>query len=76
MNNLSELLSEALEVDVSQINLDLEYKKHEKWDSLAALSLITAIEDEFGMVLSDSILQKLDTVQKLSDYVLANKKNK
>lgn len=74
MNNLTELLAEALEVDVSQISVDTDYKNHEKWDSLAALSLITAIEDEFGLVLSDSDLKKLTTVQNLSDYVLANRK--
>lgn len=76
MINLTELLSEALEVDASEINLDMEYKNHEKWDSLAALSLITAIEDEFGLVLSDSDLKKLTTVHSLIDYISANAKNK
>ncbi len=74
MNNLTELLSEALEVAASEISADMDFKNHEKWDSLAALSLITAIEDDFGFVLSDSDLRKLTTVQDLSDYVLANKK--
>lgn len=76
MINLTELLSEALEVDASEISMDMEYKSHSKWDSLAALSLITAIEDEVGLVLSDSDLRKLTTVQNLYDYIMVCAKNK
>lgn len=74
MSKINELLSEALEVDVSEICMNMEYKDHAKWDSLAALSLITAIEDDFGLVLGDSELKKLNTVQSLSDYVVAHAK--
>jgi len=74
MTNLTELLSETLEIDVSEISLDMDYKSHPKWDSLAALSLITAIEDDFGLVLNDSDLKKLVSVQDLSDHIMSHAK--
>ena len=69
MNKVSELLAESLEVDVTELSLDLNFKTHPKWDSLAALTLITAIEDEFGLVLSDTDLKKLVTLQDLSNVI-------
>lgn len=76
MSNLTELLAESLEVDIDEVGMDLNFKNHPRWDSLAALSLITAIEDEFGLILSDTDLKKLHTVQNLCDFVAQNAKNK
>ena len=69
MNKVCELLAESLEVDLKEVGLDLVFREHERWDSLAALSLITAIEDDFGLVLGDVDLQKLVTVQDLADLI-------
>jgi acyl carrier protein len=74
MTNLVELLAECLEVDDAEISMSLDFKNHSNWDSLAALSLITAIEDEFGFVLGDTDLKKFNSVQDLNDYILINSK--
>jgi acyl carrier protein len=74
MTNLVELLAECLEVDDAEISMSLDFKNHSNWDSLAALSLITAIEDEFGLVLGDTDLKKFNSVQDLNDYIIINSK--
>jgi acyl carrier protein len=35
----------------------------EEWDSLASLELLTVIEEEFGIQLSDEVVEGLDTFE-------------
>jgi acyl carrier protein len=35
----------------------------EEWDSLASLELLTVIEEEFGIQLSDDVVEGLDTFE-------------
>ena len=44
MNRVLEIMAESLEVETANVNMDLVFRDHANWDSLAALSLITAIE--------------------------------
>ena len=69
-----ELLAESLGVSSSDISLNLVFRSHPKWDSLAALTMITAIEDDFGLILNDMELQKLITVQDLINFIDKHKK--
>ncbi|WP_018214827.1 acyl carrier protein [Salinispora vitiensis] len=52
-------LSDELPVD------DLEYRGNAQWDSLAHMSLVAAIEDEFGVMLDT------DEVIDLSSFIRA-----
>jgi acyl carrier protein len=74
MIKFNELLAESLGVSSSEISLNLVFRSHPKWDSLAALTMITAIEDEFGLILNDTELQKLITVQDLIAFIDEHKK--
>lgn len=51
LQRLRKVFRTALEMpDESQVD-SLEYRGIEKWDSLAHMSLVAAIEDEFGVML-------------------------
>lgn len=78
MTKIFEIMAESLEIDVGDIGTDLIFREHGSWNSLAALSLITALEDEFGVVLGDTDLQEVITVQDLMDFVAkwSTKRNK
>ncbi len=69
MNKVLEIMAESLEVDASEVSGELVFRDHLGWNSLAALSLITAIEDECGVVLGDTDLRGVKTVQELADLV-------
>lgn len=43
-------------------------------DSLDAVELVMAIEDEFGIEIDDENAEKIATVQQAIDYVMANAK--
>ncbi len=64
------LISATLGVNETAITLDSSSENTEEWDSLAHMSLIFAIEDHFGINVSDadlphsmSVLQLLRIVQ-------------
>jgi acyl carrier protein len=71
MIKIYEILAESLEIDISKVEPAFIYRNHESWDSLAALTFITAIEDEFGLVLGDTELQSAITAQDLANLVVS-----
>ena len=51
------VFSKSLEVPLDQISDDLKYNSIPKWDSTAHMILITALEDEFDIMLdTDDII--------------------
>ncbi len=67
--DLRKLVAEAMDVDVSVITDDFEFRAHSAWDSLAALSLISSIEDEVGVVVSGTELKQVRTVSELHGLI-------
>lgn len=61
MNNLEKLntiFSEVFSVEVSSLNAEFDNKSVEGWDSVRQLSLTTAVEDEFDIMLdAEDILE-------------------
>ena len=57
-------VAEVFEVDVSEISLETEYLKFEKWDSLMMLTLIMELEAKYNVTIP---IEKLGAVKRLSD---------
>lgn len=57
MKLLKTIFSESLAVDESLIIDDLTYQSIPQWDSVAHMTLIAAVEDEYGIMLdTDDII--------------------
>lgn len=63
------LLKEALEIEDQDITMDQTLRDFDEWDSLAQLSLIAALDEEFGVAIEDEDFQKLQTVGDLFKVV-------
>lgn len=64
MNNkerLNKIIMEVFEVEVVDENMTRE--NTEKWDSLVHLTLVTAIEDEFDVMLDTEDILNLNSYQ-------------
>lgn len=57
-------ISEVINADVSELTMDLEYKKDERWDSLVMMNIVMELEDQFGVSIP---IEKLADVKKLRD---------
>lgn len=63
------LIAEELDVDVEEVTLEAKLDDDLGADSLDAVELIMAIEDEFDIEVSDEEAQKFKTVKQIVDYI-------
>ena len=69
------LMSECLEKDASEIKGSDQFREYEEWDSLAYLSVIAQIDDDFGLVVPIEDFRSCRTIQDLAAYVETHKEN-
>lgn len=62
-------LKKALEIENMEIQLDDQFRDYEDWDSLALLSLIAILDEDFGVEIETDDLNELLTVRDLLNSV-------
>lgn len=68
------VISDELNIDSSKITLEANLKEDLGADSLDAVEVIMALEDEFGITIDDETAQGFKLVKDLVDYVSENSK--
>ena len=66
-----EILCDVFDLDQAEINLDSTPEQIDKWDSLANINIIIALEDELETKFR---LQDLEEIKTLNDFFLLAKK--
>lgn len=56
------LLEDMLELDEGDLSLDMALEDIDEYDSMAKLSLIVLMEDEFGVKLTGDVIKGFETV--------------
>lgn len=62
MDRLIEVFSEGLGVDAASLSDDSSPQNTKEWDSLAAMNLVTLIEDTFDVRLKTKDIMKMQTI--------------
>lgn len=60
---------EALEIEDMEINSDEKFKELEEWDSLAVLSILAMVNEEYDIIISRVELDTALTIKDLYDIV-------
>jgi acyl carrier protein len=68
-DKLKEIIAEQLQVDQSEIKQDTSLLKDLEADSLDAVEIIMAIEDEFGIEIPDEDAESFNTIGDIVKYV-------
>ena len=68
-DKIKEIIIEQLQVDESEVTMDTNMMKDLSADSLDAVEIIMAIEDEFAIEIPDEVAEKFQTVNDLVKYV-------
>lgn len=76
MNNFIEKLEDLLEMSKGSIHLNDNFREYENWDSLALLSLMAMLEDEYNITIPRDDFQKLNTVEEMFNYININNNGK
>ncbi|MCL4541325.1 MAG: acyl carrier protein [Chloroflexi bacterium] len=70
-NKMRPIIARELSVDENSITPEMSLVENLKADSLATMSFIMTIEDEFGISIPPEDAEKIQTVQDAIDYVQA-----
>ena len=68
-NKFKQLISEGLELDISEVNESLILDPEENWDSLALLSIISEIDTQYGIQLDGEKLANCRTILEIYNLV-------
>ena len=68
-DKLKELLCTQLGVDESMITPDTNIMDDLGADSLDVVELISALEDEFNIMITDERVREMNTVQEVADFI-------
>ena len=66
MEKFIELFSEALERE-DEIKMEDEFRNYEEWSSIAYLSVIAIMDEEYDVQIEEADFKKLRTVQAVYD---------
>ncbi len=69
---LKEILAEQLDVDANSITTDSMLIEDLGADSLDAIDIVMSIEDEFKIEVPDEIIEKIETVGDMLNYIENN----
>ena len=72
-DKIKDIIIEQLQVDEADVTMDTNLMKDLSADSLDAVEIIMAIEDEYGIEIPDEEAEKMQTVGDLVRYVEENK---
>lgn len=53
------------------IKMEDEFRNYEEWDSLALLSLVSILDDEYGINISRNELEKMKTIKDIYDFTIS-----
>ena len=63
-------LDDIFEVELGTIKVSTIFKDLDEWDSVTLLSLVAVFEEEYGVVLSNDIIDKSNTILELVEYTM------
>lgn len=64
-----EEIKDILEIEGREISMNDKFREYEEWDSLAYLSLIGMLDEEYEISLEDKDFKKLETLQDVLNIV-------
>lgn len=68
-NKKLSLLEETFELDDGELKEEMKLAELESWDSMAKLSLIVLMDDEFGKKLTGNQIKSFVTIKDILDFM-------
>ena len=69
ISQIINLIAECLEKEPAEIKSTDEFREYEEWDSLAYLSVIAKIDEDYHFVIPRDEFQKIRTIEDLANYL-------
>ena len=69
MKSLAEVFAESLMIPEASVTDELAYQGIKEWDSVAHMVLVTAIEDNFGIMLDTDDIIAMSSVARVREIL-------
>jgi acyl carrier protein len=63
-----EIIKEALELEDRDLSLNDNFKEFDEWDSLALLTIIAELDENYGITIKSEDFKNIQTLQQLYNY--------
>ena len=73
MDEFIKIFKEALEIEKRELKMSDEFRNYPEWSSLSFLSLISMLDDEYGVIIETQDFRQLKTLQEVYDEILKRK---
>ena len=61
--------ADAIDRDASLIKVEDNFRDYEEWDSIALLSLLVMLDDNYSVSIPREIFERLETIQDFIDQI-------
>ena len=68
------LFEEALDKDENSVKMEDAFRSYEEWDSLAVLSVVAMLDEEYDINIPQKDFTELQTVKDIYDYIISEGK--
>ena len=72
MKNFIKKLEDVFEMQTGSINSSDIFREYKEWDSMALLSLMAMLEDEYNKTIPREEFQKITTIEEIFYFVNKN----
>ncbi len=72
-NKFVSQFKEVLDIENQEVGLDVEFRNLDEWDSLALLSVIAMIDDEYDVIIKGNSFKELNTLGDIIAYINEHK---
>lgn len=64
-----DLFAEALDIEASDLTVDTEFRTLPEWDSMAYLSIIAMLDEEYEIQIENAEFKTLKTLSDIINYI-------
>ena len=68
-----EKFAEAIDVEASELTAETEFRNLDEWDSVAYISVIAMLDEEYGIQIEMPTFKTLKTLGAIAEYIENNK---
>ena len=65
--------AEAIDVEATELTVDTEFRNLEDWDSVAYISVIAMMDEEYDIQIEMPVFKTLKTLGEVAEYIENNK---
>ena len=69
MEKFIEQFQEILEIEDQEVKLEAKFRDYEEWDSLAVLSVLAMINEEYDIIIPRKEFDKMVTVEDIVQFI-------